>query len=285
MNWNICPNQTYANELFELVLNFENIESSVFLDVPTNEIKALDISGNGQISFHETIHLSGEYTIEAYDVNFSIQASCEILVIDSIINFDFNRFNMSVILNNKNISNVYINQMNNSFYRNNEIFETNDYKLVCQLLGNNEEIIGCLKGCSNNGVCIKRSAGIPKCECYSGYIGRNCETSLRPCLTKQCLNNGKCIEFNTTSSNASSNNLSYDFKCECNKNFYGTRCENTVDLCTNRTCLNGLCFYNETLGDSQCKCFQYYSGSNCEIESIEITVQKKVIAFFLIVCL
>ena len=50
-------------------------------------------------------------------------------------------------------------------------------------------------------------------------------------------------------------------------------CENKVNVCFNRTCsLQGRCYADGTI--PKCRCFKFFSGEDCEIQSSEVKVMK-----------
>lgn len=134
------------------------------------------------------------------------------------------------------------------------------------VLGENmQRLDGCLAECSNKGKCIydtiKKSF---KCQCFPNFTGELCQINLDPCSTLQCLNYGKCISFE--------NNY---FHCICTKISYGKRCENIVNVCQNRSCSNnGIC--QPTSLKANCKCFKNFFGDNCEFETQEQILIKKI---------
>jgi hypothetical protein len=103
--------------------------------------------------------------------------------------------------------------------------------------------------------------------------GLACQTSIKACSLNPCLNSGKCIDI-------ISNSTIGDFVCDCKNNYYGDFCEKSVNQCENSTCtLNqGLCFVNSSTNNASCKCFQYYSGENCEIYSNYMVYRKVIIS-------
>lgn len=67
------------------------------------------------------------------------------------------------------------------------------------------------------------------------------------------------------------NATDYNYKCWCLESFFGLNCENEFDLCENRNCKVN---ENKT---AMCECFQYYSGTDCEIITDELSKINKVI--------
>jgi len=62
------------------------------------------------------------------------------------------------------------------------------------------------------------------CTCPTGYTGVNCETTVNPCASSPCLNNGQCIS------------LGSSFVCACLSGFNGTYCEQQIDPCSSYPC-------------------------------------------------
>ena len=131
-----------------------------------------------------------------------------------------------------------------------------------------DDLTGCLVNCSSKGFCQLTSNKKYTCSCQQYYEGSSCQNDIRPCSISPCLNNGLCIEHNST--------LGSNYTCECMPSFYGDKCQYERDLCLNKDCSgNGVCLSNQTA--SACKCFQYYYGENCESQRSELTTIKTVI--------
>ena len=157
----------------------------------------------------------------------------------------------------------------------NNLTQTNIEVVLNLLQSNTYDISSCLANCSNRGVC-KLDEATQKyiCECEVNFTGKTCQFDERPCSKYGCLNNGTCINLNTTS-----------FKCECKSEvFYGQYCENRVNLCQNRTCSHkGYCIVNET--QTQCKCSNGFSGNYCETEASSVKLVKGVQFSTTIICI
>ncbi|CAF1041211.1 unnamed protein product, partial [Brachionus calyciflorus] len=149
--------------------------------------------------------------------------------------------------------------------------ELTNYDLYLQLIKENIDLNNCLVNCSNKGECKLKSEDKVECSCFENFTGEKCQYNKRVCSREKCLNGGTCIE--------SSNKTSpYEFDCICSQNYYGKNCELMFDFCENKTCSsNGYCYFNETEKSSKCKCFNLFSGVNCEYESQEIKTIKTTI--------
>ena len=130
----------------------------------------------------------------------------------------------------------------------------------------------CISNCSGNGICklVDNNKKL-MCECFANYAGSKCDINTLPCSSNPCRNNGTCVD----------NLLNKTYTCECYSEYnqtslyHGHNCENKKDVCEGEKCsFNGICidFGNE----AKCKCFRYFSGSRCEIESNEIKSVKMV---------
>ncbi len=110
-----------------------------------------------------------------------------------------------------------------------------------------------MSNCSNQGSCSYSNVSLV-CSCRVNYTGRTCDQAAQACSSSPCINNGTCSE----------SLVDKTYKCQCDsKFFYGRNCENRVDLCLNRTCSgNGYCLVRQN--EAVCKCFEYYSGTNCD---------------------
>ncbi|CAF4454927.1 unnamed protein product, partial [Didymodactylos carnosus] len=69
----------------------------------------------------------------------------------------------------------------------------------------------------NYGTCINEPDGQYRCECLSGYEGRNCERQVDPCLSYACYNEGVCIVQNGQP------------LCRCTYGYTGHDCSQTQD--------------------------------------------------------
>ncbi|CAF3582391.1 unnamed protein product [Rotaria sordida] len=90
------------------------------------------------------------------------------------------------------------------------------------------------------------------CDCYQGYTGQRCETSINLCLTTPCVY-GQCIL-----------DAIYGYRCICLPGATGQNCSILINTCASRPCQNnGLCV--QGLNTYQCICLPGYAGINCEI--------------------
>ena len=132
------------------------------------------------------------------------------------------------------------------------------------------DLSACLADCSNQGVCVLSQEKYI-CKCNQFRTGLSCQSDTRPCSSNPCLNNGTFSSLKNETS----------FECICQSAlFYGPNCENKHDLCLNNTeiCIKnqGTCQMNET--QAFCKCFNDYTGVNCEIMSTSMVVEKSIIS-------
>ncbi|CAF0877176.1 unnamed protein product [Rotaria sp. Silwood1] len=90
------------------------------------------------------------------------------------------------------------------------------------------------------------------CDCYQGYTGQRCETSINLCLPSPCVY-GQCIL-----------DAIYGYRCICLPGATGQNCSVLINTCISKPCQNnGLCV--QGLNTYQCVCIPGYVGINCEI--------------------
>ena len=155
--------------------------------------------------------------------------------------------------------------------------DLNDLNSIVYLLDKKIDLNDCLNNCSGNGICIQSTDEKYKCICFEDYEGITCQTNKHKCIRKPCLNNGICTETKVYSN--FTHDFIYEFNCTCSERFYGTYCEKMKNVCKDITCSgNGVCYYNQNLEIEECRCFSYFSGRNCETESVEIKTIKKIIS-------
>ncbi|KAL9987869.1 hypothetical protein ACROYT_G002244 [Oculina patagonica] len=107
--------------------------------------------------------------------------------------------------------------------------------------------------CKNGGKCVN-SQGSYRCDCTSGFSGKHCETDINECTNSPCKNGGKCV------------NHQGSYRCDCTSGFSGKHCETDINECTNNPCKNGATCVNGQ-GSYRCDCKSGYSGNNCETDS------------------
>ena len=134
-----------------------------------------------------------------------------------------------------------------------------DYRCNCLsgFAGKNCEIVGnkCSSNqCQNQGTCVLTEQG-ERCLCLPTYTGINCETYITECHRPiVCLNGGSCINQGGTD------------KCICTDGFAGASCETSVKPCQSSPCYNdGECIPQGT--SYKCSCQFGERGTNCEIAS------------------
>ena len=130
-----------------------------------------------------------------------------------------------------------------------------------------QDMIGCLANCSNNGECqFYLNTFKLFCSCNLHFRGPKCDIDTRACSCGPCLNNAVCINTNLSTTG---------YLCNCNQFYTGTNCETEIDLCQNETCSsNGKCGIVDN--KPKCKCFRYYSGETCELQEKTLSTIKYV---------
>ena len=132
----------------------------------------------------------------------------------------------------------------------------------------NIDLNNCMINCSNNGLCIKSKSKFI-CKCSQGFYGSSCQFKDDPCSTVRCLNKGNCLHKIIEKNKA----IVY---CNCTYSFYGNSCQERINICENTTCSGkGVCNVIKNL--PVCNCFSQFSGRDCEFESNEIKLTKKII--------
>jgi hypothetical protein len=127
----------------------------------------------------------------------------------------------------------------------------------------------CLLNCSNHGECVLNLNGKFVCNCEPNFAGSSCNVDKRICSSQPCMNNGTCEDI--------IDGQTYSHNCTCAPFYYGTYCQFKEDVCKDEKCSsNGLCV--DVQNEPTCKCFQYYSGTKCEIESKRIKTIKTIIS-------
>ena len=141
---------------------------------------------------------------------------------------------------------------------------------LLKLLENSSfDMSGCLRSCSNRGMCpFNTQTQTFKCECNQYYTGTACQYDTRPCSI-----NGQCMHAGLCSNTLSVSNTSYE--CKCSGNFTGTNCETYANECQNEIdcSSHGQCHLNEN-NEWSCKCYADYSGEKCELANDFVKVVK-----------
>ncbi|KAI3383429.1 hypothetical protein SNEBB_005763 [Seison nebaliae] len=116
------------------------------------------------------------------------------------------------------------------------------------------------KPCLNNGKCERIGGGNYICRCAMGWNGTNCEVNDSCDLGINCDNEGKCIPKMV---NGNENEL--PFYCFCKAGYEGKRCQKKTNLCeiVNPCSTNGQC-KNEKVNICTCDCSYGYYGDTCE---------------------
>ena len=127
------------------------------------------------------------------------------------------------------------------------------------------DICSTTKPCLNNGTCLNTNSSFT-CLCPpSKFTGLYCEIDIRPCKLSTCLSHGTCIETSPTS-----------FFCQCDPGYEGVHCENLINYCQNVQCQNnGQC--RPSLLNFTCECTTTdFSGRYCEIKSASLQSKQTV---------
>ncbi|XP_052079943.1 uncharacterized protein LOC127718086 [Mytilus californianus] len=103
-----------------------------------------------------------------------------------------------------------------------------------------------------HGKCLTKKDMSYECDCFHGWIGRNC-TVKDPCLPSPCMNNGQCTR---TENNG--------FKCRCAHGYFGKYCHQK-DSCVGDPCLNEGSCSSKPDGSYECHCRPHFTGQHCEV--------------------
>ncbi|KAJ8319082.1 hypothetical protein KUTeg_004173 [Tegillarca granosa] len=89
-----------------------------------------------------------------------------------------------------------------------------------------------------------------KCNCLSGYTGKDCEINIDDCAQNPCFHGGKCTD------------LLNDYRCDCPPTYQGKNCETRISPCSLGLCQNGVCVDDYTQDVHLCLCNKgyYYTG-------------------------
>jgi len=107
------------------------------------------------------------------------------------------------------------------------------------------------KPCKNNAICFDLVNGY-RCQCRSGFQGKNCDTDINECITNNPCKNGATCE----------NSLG-GYTCRCAIGFKGQNCDQDVNECIYSPCQNGGSCVNFN-GGYRCNCVQGYDGRHCD---------------------
>ncbi|XP_065157140.1 protein crumbs-like [Atheta coriaria] len=152
------------------------------------------------------------------------------------------------------LSDIRIGRLLVPYYSTDELFNQTRPEEYFTQFENAEKTIGCLlcyeKDCYNNGRCIEPNSTY-KCQCPDGYAADDCSIDINECEDNKCENNATCVD------------LIGKYECECQLGYDGTYCEHDIDECASGPCHNGgSCI--DLLGMFRCECPEDYVGRQCE---------------------
>ncbi len=143
-----------------------------------------------------------------------------------------------------------------------------DYNLQRKLQGGANGSICSPNPCQNSGNCTVNGDDY-KCDCPTGYSGKNCTTTVNFNCTgsgsgESCENGGTPIGFVYTNG---THNLTQGCSCLCAEGYEGSRCEQNIDDCASSPCKNeGTC--TDLLNGFNCTCSDRFYGERCELSNI-----------------
>ena len=65
-----------------------------------------------------------------------------------------------------------------------------------------------------------------RCNCYEGYIGKDCSTNINECDSSPCKNGAQCVDGVNR------------YSCVCRDGFTGKQCETNINDCLPNPCKN-----------------------------------------------
>lgn len=105
------------------------------------------------------------------------------------------------------------------------------------------------------------------CACAPGWGGSECQDDVDECVSRPCMNGGRCFESSSDSSGHETTVEIGKFRCECELEQYGDCCEDTHQQCQSAPCQNGGQCHPVTTQATRtysCQCATGWSGANCE---------------------
>lgn len=107
--------------------------------------------------------------------------------------------------------------------------------------------------CVNEGTCTETGDGGFQCSCPIGFTGSKCDINVDDCIENPCQNGGTCVD------------KLNKFQCQCVPGYTGDLCENRVDICLTKPCANGGTCFRMT-NDYKCECPPGFKGKDCSLE-------------------
>lgn len=151
------------------------------------------------------------------------------------------------------------------------------------------DINECVKNPCLNGAICQNSIGSYKCNCKSGYTGRNCETDIDNCkpskpisfsfstlwvfsflLLPWCIQPSLVFHPDPCSNGGFCKDGIDTFTCTCLPGFRGPECEEDINECESNPCKNGAnC--TDCVNSYTCTCMPGFSGIHCETNTQDCT--------------